>query len=392
MRLEPWLAATLILVSGCAGQASPTDAGGASETAPINVDPAPSPTEPNNTFVPKFHTHDYWSGRSSLILFGPHNVRLGQDLLEETYFQENGVLVGATTFDTKTDGEDVSLADKTDVVYQGTSRIEVTFKWRESNELPGVSFYFKPANTPTFTLLGPVQNGQTYRIDMKPGWADMPHQLSLSRWKFRLEAYNPATAGYPYKVHVARGEVEVSMTIFNGGERFIDPPHPYFFTGGPVRYAGEVNRTFSNCVYVNNTKLVSSQPHANPVSTCALTGLAPDAPHIVPWETTTLVAELWYNHTGATSSVPHALGLMFHASDGNAYKFPKAVTTGPGYVRYEIGVTEAMSDSPYATQTDWRFALYPIVADQKDYGGDFSGNVHLRLTALKEGDTSGRGM
>src|SRR5688572_18528474 len=112
-----------LLLAGCAGSpnAGPSD----SSAPPLTTDeapPSPSPTE-EEQFVPKFHTHDYWGGRPSMILFEKSDVPIGQDALGETTFTSNAVIVGSTTFDTKLDGEDVNTADKTDVVFQGTERI-----------------------------------------------------------------------------------------------------------------------------------------------------------------------------------------------------------------------------------------------------------------------------
>lgn len=388
----PILLLASLLLAGCSAGSTPESVG-TTESAPATETIAASPVEePPTEFVPKFHTHDYWGGRESMILF-EGRVEIGQDLLAETTLTSSAVIIGSTTFDTKSDGEDVNTADKTDVVFQGTEHIEVTVRWADANTIPGLNFYYKPANTPTFTLLGPMETGNAQNVYLRQGMADMPHQLSLSRWKFRLEAFNPQTASFPIKAFHAKGSVEVSILIYNGGERFIDPPHPYFFLGGPNRYAGEVNQTLSNCLFVNNTRVSPQQPQTSPLSYgCRLDGFRVDPPNIVPWETTKLVVDLWYNYTGSASgTAPHALGLKVSASDSPEYRYPAAVESKAGYARYELTVTEPMTDSPYATQSDWRYGVYPIVADQRDYGGDFSGNIHVLATAVNEG-APGRGM
>jgi hypothetical protein len=398
MKFAPLALVLILLLSGCAGGNKANDV----DLTPTSSAPSPTnttETEPTDAFVPKFHTHDYWSGRDKLVLFGPKDLEVGSDVMEETYFENDKFIVGRVDFDTKTDGEQINLADATDVVFQGTSKILVTVKWTDTQNIPGIRFYFKHAATPIFTLLGPVSSGETYEIPLKQGWADMPHQLSLSRWKFRLEAYNPAMSGYPVQPHSSRGKVNVEMHIVNGGEQFIDPPHPYFFQNGPVRYAGEVNTTLNNCVVVNSTSPGGNQLPVGATSfSCGPTrgpvDYKVDGNHIVPWETTKMHVSLFWNETtqGGTPKPGVKLGLLFHGSDSDKYRYVKALTATANSATYEIGVSEAMSDSPYATQSDWRYGVYPIVNDQRDYGGTFTGNIHIVAYAIKEGDASGRGM
>lgn len=390
-QIAAFLLLASLLLSGCAGKGDTTDVLPDPTLASETTTAPPTPTEDPNVFVPKFHTHDYWVGRESVFLFnGP--VQIGEDALGETAITNQGVIVGTTTFDSKTDGDHLDTSDATDVVYQGTERIEVMVSWTDTNAIPGLNFYFKPANSPSFTLLGPMENGKPASIYLRQGMADMPHQVSLSRWKFKLEAFDPQTQAFPMKVFRAKGQVAVEMKIFNGGDQFIDPPHPYFFTTGPTRFAGEVNKTFSNCVYVNNTRHHDSQPSTQPIAYgCSLEDYAPEAGHIVPWETSRAIIELWYNYTAPTSAVPHVLGLKFHGSDTSEYSYPTAAESKPGYLRYEVDVSEPMTDSPYARQTDWRFGVYPVIADQGDIGGDMTGDIHILLTAVSDG-ASGRGM
>jgi hypothetical protein len=389
----------ILLFSGCAGGNKADDV---DLLPPVTESPAANTTaeQPVDEFVPKFHTHDYWSGRDKLNLFGPFDVELGSDAMQETFYENDKLILGRIDFDTKTDGEQINLADATDVVFQGTSKILVTIKWTDTNNVPGLRFYFKHAGTPIFTLLGPVTSGETYEIPLKQGWADMPHQLSLSRWKFRLEAYNPATGSYPIQPHASRGKVNVEMSIINGGEQFIDPPHPYFFQNGPVRYAGEVNATLNNCVVVNNTRPGGNSLPVGAVAFSCSQARGPldykvDGTHIVPWETTKMLVTLYWNETAQNAAAPKPgikLGLLFHGGDSDKYRYPKAVSSTANSATYEIGVSEAMSDSPYAQQSDWRYGVYPITQDQRDYGGSFSGAIHIATFAVKEGDTAGRGM
>lgn len=379
-----------VLFAGCSG------ADGATEALPeptLTTDTSavpPSPTEDPNVFTPKFHTHDYWADRPSMYLFNG-DVAIGQDALGETAITNSGVIIGTTTFDSKTDGDHTRSSDSTDVVYQGTERIDVMLTWTDTNQIPGINFYYKPANSPSFTLLGPLESGKTASIFLRQGMADMPHQVSLSRWKFKLEAFDPQTQAMPMRAYRAMGEVAVEMQIFNGGDQFIDPPHPYFFTSGPTRLAGEVNKTFTNCVFVNNTRHHESQPSVQSIAYgCTLEGFAPEVGNIVPWETTKVVLELWYNYTSA-SQVPRTMGLKFHASDSGEYRYPNPAEVKPGYARYEIEVSEPMTDSPYARVSDWQFGVYPVIQDQGDLGSEISGNIHILSTAVSDG-AQGRGM
>ncbi|MBI2077197.1 MAG: hypothetical protein HYT80_02330 [Euryarchaeota archaeon] len=392
------LAVIALLLSGCSGGGKANEAS-PSESPLDTSTPSEAPDEQPDTFDPKFHEHDYWADRPKVLLFsGP--VELSRDALSEMTVDQYGVTIGSKEFDTKTDGDHSGLSgDQTDVVFQGTSHIEAKFQWTDTNQIPGLRFSFKHAATPTFTLVGPVESGKVYRIDLVKYMADMPHQLSLSRWKFRLDAFTPQTDTLPFEVNYAKGNVQVEMWIYNGGGRFIDPPHPYFFTKSTTRYGGEVNVTLKNCVVVNDTKIGAQQNPLNPMGINCPNAKGPidlraEPPHIIPWEATKAVIQLWYNVSGypGDQKPPIELGLKFHGSDHTKYQFPGAKEKRAGYALYEVGVTEAMTDSPYATQSDWMFGVYPIVQGVSDYGGEFSGGIHIHVTSLKEGDTTGRGM
>lgn len=387
-----------LLLAGCTG-----GGGGASDpldTTPTTSDTSPSPTnnsQEEEEFVPKFHYHDYWRERDKVQLFDSSKaIMIGQDPYNEFYTFNQDVVIGSVTFDPETDGDDGEASQRSDVVYQGTERVEIKVTWTDTQNIPGLSFHFSPANTPDFLRLGPVKSGQTYTIEMKENWADMPHQLDVSRWAFRLDAYDERFENYPVRVHRASGEVHVEMWIINGGEKFIDPPHPYFFKEGPSRSAGEIKKNFVDCIVVNSSKV--DKYYVPPTAVGFQCGhaqgpidLMPPAPYIVPWETTTLVIELHYNLSSKASVIPHKVGLMFHGADSLKYRYPQPKTSTSNYVRYEVAVTERMSDTPYADETDWRYGLYPIINDQKDLGGDITGNFNIVLTAVKAGDTSDRG-
>lgn len=392
------IALVAVLFSGCAGQGNSAGADPSTESTTPTASPTNTTKPPEDEFVPKFHYHDYWLDRPKVMLFDPsHTLKIGEDNYNEFFQSNDAMTIGTVTFDPDTDGEDGEGSQETDVVYQGTNRIEVKVTWTDTNNIPGLVFWYSPANTPDMLRLGEVKSGQTYFIDLKENWADMPHQLSVSRWAFRLDAYDSRFDGYPAKVHRAKGEIHVEMWIHNGGEKFIDPPHPYFFKAGPTRSAGHIYKNLTDCLVVNSTRVnqyaVPPQPlgfqcghSAGPID------LRPDAPYIVPWETTTLVIDLYYNISSKASPIAHKVGVVFHGADALRYRFPTAKVDEAGHLRYEVAVTEKMSDTPYADETDWRYGLYPILNGNRDLGGDLTGNFHIALTAVKAGDTSDRGM
>lgn len=385
-----------LVLSGCAGK----DGGGLDTSLPTTSSAAPltNETKEEEEFVPKFHYHDYWNERQRVMLFDPsQKLMIGQDAYKEFFSVDQSFTIGTVTFDPDTDGEDGDESQETDVVYQGTRTIEVKVTWTDTQNIPGLVLSYSPANTPEFILLGEVKSGQTYNIDLKENWADMPHQKSVSRWSFRLDAFDPSMTNYPVKVHRAKGEVHAEMWIVNGGEKFIDPPHPYFFKEGPSRSAGHIYQNLTDCIVINSTKVsdYSVPPSALTYSCRNAAGpidYKPDAPYIVPWETTKLIIDLYYNLTSKLSPVPHKVGLMFHGADALTYRYPVGKVITANHLRYEVSVTERMSDSPYAPQTDWRYGLYPIVDENHRGTGDLTGDFHIALTAVKEGDTSDRGM
>lgn len=381
---------TVLVVSGCLGSAPPAPQATTEVPVITAVAPSPTPTSEVPVFVPKFHMHDYWNGRAEVVLFSG-TIRLGEDLQKEVKNRGNTTIIGFKDFHPKSDGDDVGSADKTDTVYQGTKEIVVKVDWPSdtTSQIKGVTFSYKSAAGPTYSFIPNMQKGKEYTILVRKGMADMPHQLELSRWRFGLEAYDGTQDALPQRTYVAKGDVTVFMKILNGGERFIDPPHPYFFPHGPVRYAGEINQTLSTTVMTNAS--VQGQ-RAQVVVGSQLMGWKVGNRNIIPWETTLTRVWLYYNYTGKATALPHQLALRYADASGPDENTPKAAAEGSNWAYYDIPTTEAMTDSPYATSSDWAWGVYPIVNGQPDLGGDFEGTVHILVHAVKEGETASRGM
>jgi hypothetical protein len=372
-------------MAGCSGgdagpldTGEPTDASGTpGSTEGGGEEPEPKdPTEATgcSSDDPKFHTHDGWGIRDSFVLYDGQ-IALAQQPQNELQIDPSGqVVIGYREFDPETDGDDDGSSDKSDIVHQGTKEILVRFSW-EDTTIPGLQFWFKHAGSPEFIPLGPVASGQDYVIRLQPRWADMAHQESVSRWAFAIAAYDPAQSSSPAPAHAARGTVNVFMEIHKGDASMIDPPHPAFFCKTSVRYAGDINRSISAAVVA---KVEENEVHQGG----QLDAFQPEAPHIVPMETTTLRVWLYYNYTGPAAADLHALGLKFHGVDSPFYQSPEPTDVGAGYAYYEIPVDGTMTDSPYAFQTDWEYGVYPIV-NGEEQTGDFQGDVHIFLQAVK---------
>jgi hypothetical protein len=376
LMLVPLLVAAL---AGCMGSDGPSTTGGQT-TQPTGPTDTGKPEENETPEPPKgdfaYHTHDNW-GTDTRLVFYDGDMELARDASKEMRFVNNRLIIGTKTFTPEDDGDDDGIQGKSDIMLQGTKEVEVTITWTSQSNIPGLMFAFKHAATADFIEVStPVTNGQKFIIPLQAHWADMPHRDSVSRWAFRVDAYDPAQSSAPTGASIARGLIHVKMEIVKGDASMIDPPHPFFFTHGPVRYGGEINMTILTTVTVD-------QQGQQLAYGSNLEGRKPQAPHIVPWEATMVRVWLYYNYTGAASPVEHKLGLKFHGADTPTYSKPTAVSTVGNSAYYEIPVTSKMSDSPYAFETDWAYGVYPIVAGQAGQG-DFEGNVHIYIQTVKE--------
>jgi hypothetical protein len=381
MRQRLALLALPFLLSGCFGGGhaaeAPDDATRVVAPPTTSLPPTPS-MEPANT--PKYHPHDLWGDRTSVILF-ESRVRLGDDVEHESYYRDGVLVSGYVEFTPRSDGDDSTSVDKADVVYQGTKALVAKVEWATdpaSAQIPGLTFLYKPANSARFTPVENVRNAGEVYVPLSKGMADMPHQMKLSRWRFALEAYDPATAAYPQKAYAARGEAKVTITALNGGEKSIDPPHPYNFLQAGQRPAGEIRKSL-DAVVASSEQSGAVQPQGEPLS-----GWQVDPPTIIPWETTKVHARLYYNYTGnlapGEAAAAHELRLTYTDASGPEVKTPSPSKTGPGFALYEIPVLPNQGDDPYATHSDWTWGVAPHVAAQ-DAASDFKGDVHLVLVA-----------
>lgn len=388
--MRPLILASLLVFlafSGCMGgsdEAQPNVATDDSAVSPTDGTNPTSPTDstgaPVNECDQKYHAHDNWGTRTELYLFNNYEVDLGNDPVHEMNYRDGILILGYQALDTRMDGADVGSSDKSDVVLQGTKELRFTISWASDANIPGLTFYFKPANSPRFTEVEDIQNGEEYVIGIGKGMSDMAHQLSLSRWKFALEAYDPAVAGAPAKAYAAVGQAKITMKAIKGDASHLDDPHPYFFVDSSTRLGGELNRTL-------DTVTVNSDPAPAFEYGSSMFGWKMDAPYIVPWDTLEVWAWLHYNYTGSASAVAHDLGLRFTDSSGTDQKSPEATDSGDNWAFYKIPIEPIQADGPYAKSTDWVWGVYPILnGDVDDRGGDFKGDIHLRLVVYGKSD------
>jgi len=380
MRWNPVWVTLLLLLSGCAAKGHTSDVDDATRVVAPSTSAVPTVETTDPARVPKYHPHDLWGDRASILIF-EGKLTLGSDLQRETYYREGALVSGYQEFDPRSDGDDADNPMKADVVFQGTKALVVKVSWvadQTKNEIPGLTFLYKPANSAHFTAVENVQNGAEVYIPLSKGMADMPHQMRLSRWRFALEAYDPTTATAAQKVYAARGEASVMITALNGGQKSIDPPHPYNFLEGNLRPAGEIQKSL-DALLLSQDQLGTVQPQGEP-----LMGWRVDPPTIIPWETTVVHARLYYNYTGSASSAEstaaHELVLQYTDASGPEVKTPKATLAGPGFASYDIPVLSNEADDPYAAKSDWTWGVAPHLAGH-DAASDFKGDVHLVLVA-----------
>lgn len=387
----------LVGFSGCLGGNGSTDdvlIPSASDSLPIS---SPNPSVNNTTVnLNPFHEHDYWNKRSTVPLLDNLTLRLGEDPSKESRTatgSPNVVIIGINSFNLESDGsDDPDSGEESDTVYQGTKEIRFTFYWA-TTDVKGLTFYYRTAAGSSYNPYETrIQANREYVLTFpeKGKWADMAHQRELSRWAFRIEAYDPDQAtNQVAQVHVAKGEVKVSMTMVNGGKQFIDEPHPLFYTHGPVRLAHDQNFTSleAQSVRVSQAGTTVEKSLGDDLVGWKINGL-------IPYETTKIRVALYWNYTGQLASataVTHKLRLLYTdaatdlAVQGPTTCAPAAVTAGPNYEICEFAIDEIQQDSPYRIpgQSDWRFGVRLVMADHEE-AAEFQGNVRLVVHTFKE--------
>ncbi|MBW3583578.1 MAG: hypothetical protein KY455_10820 [Euryarchaeota archaeon] len=423
LRMLVILAAVLIApLSGCFSddKAKPSD--DAADGVTVDAPPEAKTEETGevikdhtNSADPKAHFHHLWNGREEVILW-KDSEPVEFKTMDFTFVGEYRSMTWAE-FDLEDDGDDNSdplAADAApknvaDVVFAGTDYIEATFPDRFFDGVGKLSFFWKPANTNTFGGGITVNPEDVVRIHLgQTGMADPAHQNAVSRWKFRLVAFEtnevcelggdttralcpPAMATEaptdPENPTLKMGGF--GMIAHNGGTESLDPPHPDFW--------GSANTLVFKTIEREVTDPVVQTPVVREKSPL-LTDIAPLPGDVVPMGTERVEVTVDWEASQAPDNF--LLKLRYHGADDIDYidAQPKDGTEKTGaspdggntYVIYNVegGKDLGLVDPPYEARSFWRFEVVPSLMDPQnsavENAGVFQGSFSISVKVFKQ--------
>lgn len=406
-------AVAMLVLAGCSGKPGTTDARIGDNGAAPNAPNPPVVTEPQklgDDFTA--HHHDYWGGRSHVIVFDGDVALQTFPLDSLTY--EGCNAIGHATFNFEDDGNDVGPGDPpvrpdnqhADVIFPGTVEILTRIGWADPDpggqqDVPGLQFAYKPANEALYTREmedtlpgGPcgvvVPKDKEFAIPVKPFQFDPAHQVALSRWTFKIWSYQPgATNGGVDPPAVGLGIVHVHMEAINGGTSLLDPPHPDFFAKGDPLNLGTSDGTV-NFTVVADPDLGAPRPVTMPTGYTdsngqELSDITLPRGSIVPLLTERLEVTACVQYKGGSIPAPPgiAYGLAYHGAETQSYA-PIAPDSGSGDCQhYTIPDPQGVKmDSPYETVSQWGFRIVPATGGETPLGW-FQGTYEFSFLAHK---------
>lgn len=159
------------------------------------------------------HTHDYWKGRTSVVVFQGDVVPA-----VFPFFPEGQ---GTTP-----KGVSYVVLPNTSLVYEGTSKVRLvvrapTVRGTAEPTPPALSFSYRTAADTAWRSGGEITYNTPIEIAVRPTETDMPHSVQ-SLWNFRLLFDRPALTE----------AVNVTLTAIRGGDVASWPGHPNFYPNG----------------------------------------------------------------------------------------------------------------------------------------------------------------
>lgn len=362
MRSFPRLLVPLLvlsaLVTGCLGgnepaanaDAAPQDVATNATLDNVTVDDGKSEMPTDLGQQP--HIHDYWKDRERVTLMDEEIDVDAPTALFWTFFDAMRGTPGVG-------GASIRLPEGA-TVYQGTGQLEFTASWTDATVTGMGMQYRSPADT-QWSAQQEVKTGAPILIDVTPEMSDMPH-AKTSRWQFQIM---PAQAGQSIA-----GKFRVKIDVIRMGDITTFPGHPQLFNGEQTLtiFKGAGSSSQNNFA-VNIVNLMTG----------AQTDDGVRAQTVVPMETRSMTANLTLK--AASSDVGKAANayLLVKPADRNRYSFLQAQTIDDSKQLYQFAwlVDMAQTDSPYSTESDWKFDVY-VTTDQGALGENgFLANVKV---------------
>lgn len=374
LRLAPWVA-LLVALAGCAAPEDvPVDADSneSAATSEPAVDTGDVPMSADAGAVP--HLHDYWADRERVILFEGELEPTMDDAMNSTgywVFGERQAAVGGMAFDLPPGA----------IVFEGTGQMEVTATWSDPRTT-GLAVSYRTAASAEFSEPVPLTSAVALVLDVAPEMTDMPHQTT-SRWGFLFTAAPPGAALGPFTLSIAIVKMR-DVSLF--------PGHPDFFGNATELGLHDASHEFSQVSYAKRTPQLALDGEFQE------TEVVPS--HIVPMETKWMRAEVTVTRAESTPGQIVDVRFFYHGADRtyntHPYYLPVNGSYAEGRMVFEFPVTHEMTDSPYLSESQWRFLVEPVTSmtgQDPACGGctDTTFGFTLKLTAFnteKEGPWS----
>lgn len=324
------LFACTMALAGCVGtsvdDAPLDDAGAGSERPRIEFEAFDVGTQP--------HLHDYWVGKERVTLFDG-SVDPNTHAMEATLI--------AAAFDREARAGGVWwLLPEGSIVYEGTGAIEFTASWSDPT-VTSLGVAYAPADASEMGPLLPLVNGDTLTIPVTPSMTDMPHSTT-SRWQFYFgPVENPSVALSPF---------DLQIDIVKTREVDLFPGHPELFEGASSKVLFEdSHRTFKASYATRGPYLLENGDFGEPV-------FAPT--HVVPMETVLIRVEVHVTGTEASAGEVTEVRFFHQSAASNTLTAGGMgrLADGDRFV-WDVEVTMDMTDSPYASTSQWRFMVEP---------------------------------
>ena len=331
----------MLLLAGCLGAEEP----------PAGVEPADAPAADGSPRAPATggdapaaqdlghqpHIHDYWLGRERVTLFdgevqaGPENSTFGA-LFTATFARE--ARVGWVDF----------LLPDGSIVYEGTGQMEVTAAWSDP-AVTSLGVSAKPANTPEYGPVLPLENGGTLVLTVSPEMTDMPH-MTTSRWAFLFTAGESPGA--------AMGPFHLRIDVVKMRDVGLFPGHPDLFGGKTEKVLMQAHHRTEKAAYATRgAYLVQNGDFGEPEFQLA---------DLVPMETKRLRVEVIVTGAEATAGEVTEARFFYRGADTSQLRpggDPVEGSFEEGRLVWEVPVEMEMTDSPYSPESQWWLMVEP---------------------------------
>lgn len=307
------------------------------------------------------HIHDYWKDRERVTL-------MDQDVTVDAPSAVFWTFIDTVRGTPGVGGAFIQLPEG-QIVYEGTGKLEFTATWSDAT-VTGMGLSYRTPAEPQFSENVALSSGVPLVVEVTPEMSDMPH-AKTSRWQFLV---SPAQPG-----QVIAGKFHVKIDVVRMRDVEVFPGHPELFQGASSLTIFEGPGTSSqDNVAMRIVNRVQQRPEDDSVA----------AQKVVPMETRSMTANLTLKAATAEIGKASRAHLLVKPADRNNYAFVQSVAVDEATQTYQFAwmVEMQMTDSPYASESDWRFMVFvetdPTGTGMNACGGCFGAKVDYDLLVV----------